>query len=126
MCVLRVNGKKFDPEKYLASSRLKPYTVFRAGQPQFASQPKSRVDDVSGFKVDVSRRSRGDLAGQIVDAIAFLKKHRHTLARLRSIPEVEEKSVARPLRTRVAPATVKRTNIGWLTSACSRRRPVRS
>jgi hypothetical protein len=177
MCVLRVNGKKFDPEKYLASSRLKPYTVFRAGQPQFASQPKSRVHEVSGFKVDVSRRSGGDLAGQVVDAIAFLKKHRQTLARLRSIPEVEDvrldfpvdlridresvfavrllstgvgfsswgfglwagnihlssrprsactKSVARPLRTRVAPATVKPTNIGCLTSACSRRRPVRS
>jgi hypothetical protein len=90
MCVLRVNGKKFEPEKYLASSRLKPYSVYRAGQPQFPSQPKSRMHEVSGFKVEVSRRSGDDFDGQVLDAIAFLKKHRQTLARLRSIPEVDD------------------------------------
>ena len=89
MCVLRVSGRKFDPERFLASSSLKPYSVFRADQPQFASQPKGRIHQRSGFRVDVSRRSRKDLAGQVIDAIAFLKRHRQTLAKLRSIPEVE-------------------------------------
>jgi hypothetical protein len=74
MCVLRVTGKKFDPAKYLASSRLKPYSVFRAGEPRFQSQAKDNVHEVSGFKIDVSRRSWDNLVGQVVDAIAFLKK----------------------------------------------------
>ena len=101
MCVLRVNGKKFDPEKYLASSRLKPYSVYHSGQPRFASQPNGRVHQVSGFKVDVSRRSRDDLAGQVVDAIAFLKKHRQALARLQSIPEVEDVRLDFPVDLRI-------------------------
>jgi hypothetical protein len=38
----------------------------------------------------VSRRPWNRLTGQVVDAIAFLKKHKATLARLRAIPEVED------------------------------------
>jgi hypothetical protein len=97
MCVLRVSGKKFDPARFLASSRLKPYSVFRVGEPRFASQPKGETHDVSGFKVDVSRRSWDNLAGQVADAIAFLKKHTQTLAKLRSIPEVEDIRLDFPL-----------------------------
>jgi len=54
MCVLRVTGKNFDPAKYLASSTIKPYSVFRAGD---QAEAKGRIHKVSGFKVDVSRRS---------------------------------------------------------------------
>lgn len=101
MCVLRVSGKKFDPARYLASSRLKPYSVFRVGEPRFTSQPKGETHDVSGFKVDVSRCSRDNLAGQVADAIAFLKKHKQTLARLRSNPEVEDIRLDFPLDLRI-------------------------
>src|SRR5947209_15235081 len=90
MCVLRVTGRKFDPEKYLASSKLAPYSVFRAGEPRFASNPKGKIHEVSGFKVDVSRRPWDSLADQVLNAIAFLKRHKQPLARLRSIPEVED------------------------------------
>src|SRR6266566_7725814 len=90
MCVLRVSGRQFNPASYLASSRLTPYSVFRAGEPRVASQPSGKTHDESGFKVDVSRSSRDNLAGQVADAIAFLEKHKRTLAKLRSIPEVED------------------------------------
>jgi hypothetical protein len=90
MCVLRVRGNKFEPAKYLASSKLEPYSVFRAGDPRFASRRNGKVYETSGFMVDVSRGPWNTLAGQAADAIAFLKKHRRTLHHLRSIPEVED------------------------------------
>ena len=90
MCVLRVSGKHFDPVKFLGSSTLKPYSVFRAGEPRFASQSNDEIHAVSGFKVDVSRRSRDNLSGQVVDAIRFLVKHERTLLKLREIAEVDD------------------------------------
>jgi hypothetical protein len=101
MCVLRVSGKSFDPVKYLGSTRLKPYSVFRAGEPRFASQPNGETHDVSGFKVDVSRRSRDDLPGQVVDAIGFLRKHERALLKLRSVPEVEDIRLDFPVDLRI-------------------------
>ena len=101
MCVLRVSGKKFDPARYLATSQLKSYSVFRAGEPRFSSQPKGKIHDQSGFKVDVSRSPWDNLAGQVVDAIAFLKKHKRTLAKLRSMPEVEDIRLDFPLDLRI-------------------------
>jgi hypothetical protein len=101
MCVLRVSGKKFDPARYLASSRLRPYSVFRAGEPRFASQPKGKTHDVSGFKVDVSRCFRDNLVGQVADAIAFLKKHKQTLAKLQTISEVENIRLDFPVDLRI-------------------------
>src|SRR5712691_6997410 len=101
MCVLRVSGKQFDPARYLASSQLKPYSVFLAGEPRFASQPKGKVHDESGFKVDVSRSPWDNLAGQVADAIAFLKRHKRTLAKLRSMPEVEDIRLDFPLDLRI-------------------------
>jgi hypothetical protein len=101
MCVLRVTGKKFDPAGYLASSTLKPYSIFRAGEPRVASQPNGKMHEWSGFKVDVSKRPRNDLAGQVVDAIAFLKKHKQTLTRLRSVPDVEDVRLDFPIDLRI-------------------------
>jgi hypothetical protein len=78
-------------------SKLKPYSVYRAGEPRFASQPKDKINDKSGFKVDLSRSPWDNLAGQVADAIAFLKKHKRTLAKLRSMPEVEDIRLDFPL-----------------------------
>ena len=38
----------------------------------------------------MSRSPWDNLAGQVADAIAFLKRHKRTLAKLRSMPEVED------------------------------------
>jgi hypothetical protein len=99
MCVLRVCGKKFDPAKYLASSTLKPYSVFLRGE--IASRPKGALHQLSGFKVDVSRRGGDDVAGQVDDAIRFLKKHRRTLGRLRSLAAVEDIRLDFPVDLRI-------------------------
>jgi len=100
MCVLRVTGKRFEPAKFLASSQLKPCSVFHVGEPVVISRPR-RIHNVAGFKVDVSRRSWDSLAGQVVDAVAFLQKHRTTLAKLRSIPEIEDVRLDFPLFLRI-------------------------
>ena len=97
MCVLRVSGQRFDPSRFLARSKLKPYSVFRAGEPRFASEPNGARHEVSGFKVKVSRRSWERLAGQVTDAVAFLKKHKRALTKLRSIREVEDIRLDFPL-----------------------------
>jgi hypothetical protein len=101
MCVLRVSGKKFDPERYLASSPLKPYAVFRVGEPRSSSRPSGKTHDVSGFKVDVSRHSGDNLVGQVADAIAFLKKQKQTLTTLQAIPEVEDIRLDFPVDLRI-------------------------
>ena len=97
MCVLRVSGRAFDPAKYLASSTLRPYSVFRAGEARLASQPRGSKHKVSGFKVHVSRRSWSSLAGQVADAVAFLRKHRRTLVKLRRTRGVEDIRLDFPL-----------------------------
>lgn len=89
MCVLRVSGRKLEPERFLARSTLKPYSVFRMGEPVVKSRP-DRVYEASGFKVDVSRSSWDSLEGQVMDAVAFLKKHKQTLTQLQLSPEVED------------------------------------
>jgi hypothetical protein len=39
MCVLRVTGKEFDADKYLALSGLSAIKVFHLGEPRFKSRP---------------------------------------------------------------------------------------
>jgi hypothetical protein len=90
MCVLRVTGKRFDADLHLAQSGLTAHKVFRAGEPRFQSSPEGKRNEVSGFTVDVSRRSWADLPGQVIDAIAFLKEHEHAIAKLRAAPGVDE------------------------------------
>lgn len=101
MCVLRVSGKKFDAARFLVGSRLQPYSVFRIGEPLLPSRPGGRIHKTSGFKVEVSRRSCAELTGQVLDAIAFLKKHKRTLVRLRKIPEVEDVRLDFPIDLRI-------------------------
>src|SRR5580704_11758974 len=87
MCVLRVTGKTFDAERYLALSGLTAIKVFRAGEPRsIISRPEGERQQLSGFTVDVSRDSRANLPGQVADAITFLKEHEPALAMLRSAP----------------------------------------
>lgn len=106
MCVLRVSGKSFDPGKYLASATLQPYSVFRAGDPRFASRPSGAKHKESGFKVHVSRRSRSSLVGQTRDAIAFLRKHRRALLKLQRTRGVEDIRLDFPLDLRIDRKTV--------------------
>ena len=106
MCVLRVTGKEFAAEKYLALSGLPPCKVFLAGQPRLESRPDGERLEVSGFTVDVSRGSWASLRGQIPDAIAFLKEHEQALRMLRSAPGVEDIRLDFPVDLRIDRQTV--------------------
>src|SRR5262245_26935271 len=101
MCVLRITGKEFDAEKYLAVSGLTAYMVFRAGELQFESRPDGRRHERSGLMIDVSRSSWTSLVGQVSDAIAFLTEHEQALSMLRSAPGVEDMRLDFPLDLRI-------------------------
>jgi hypothetical protein len=86
--VFHAVGKKFDPRPYLTTSSLKPYSTFLRGDPILSGNKKTHR--AGGFKCLVSSRD-GDLAGQIEDAILFLKTSHEDLRRLAQLPEVESK-----------------------------------
>jgi hypothetical protein len=87
--VLHVVGEAFDPRPTLVGMSLEPYSEFRKGEKYFPDDPRSeRRHRVGGFKCDVSAVD-GVLADEVIDAIAFLRRHYDDLARLGNIPEVE-------------------------------------
>jgi len=101
MCVLRISGKAFDAEKYLALSGLTPDRVFRAGEPRFKSSPDGKRNQSSGFTVDVSRASWENVRAQVEDAVAFLKEHEEALTMLRSAPGLEDMRLDFPVDLRI-------------------------
>jgi hypothetical protein len=101
MCVLRVSGKAFDAEKYLALSGLTTGRIFRAGEPRFKSSPEGKRNQSSGFTVDVSDASWEDLRTQVQDAVAFLKEHEQGLTMLRSAPGLEDMRLDFPVDLRI-------------------------
>ena len=101
MCVLRVTGKQFDPDSFLASSGLTAYKVFHAGEPRFSSRPEGERFDESGFRVDVSHASWAGLSGQVSDAIRYLTDHEEVLARLQSTPGIDDMRLDFPIDLRI-------------------------
>jgi hypothetical protein len=101
MCVLRVTGRTFDPDTYLATSGLTACRVFRVGEPRFASRPDGPRLESSGFTVDVSERAWSDLSGQIEDAVVFMRTHGADIAMLRSVAGVEDLRLDFPVDLRI-------------------------
>jgi len=101
MCVLRVTGKQFDADKYLALSGLSATKVFHLGEPRFKSSPDGKCSKFSGFNVAVSDASWEGVRTQVDDAIAFLKEHEPALMMLRSAPGVEEMRLDFPVDLRI-------------------------
>jgi hypothetical protein len=101
MCVLRVTGKRFDPDSFLAGAGLRADKVFHAGEPRYSSQPDGDRFDVSGFRIDVSCASWAALSGQVSDAIRYLKDHEDVLSRLRSTPGVDDMRLDFPVDLRI-------------------------
>lgn len=88
--VLHVTGDGFDPDDVLPSLSLRPYRVWRRGEPLAATGPRSaRVYESGGFCCDVSEAG-GILADQAADALKFLDEHRAALASLRDHPAVDD------------------------------------
>ena len=76
-------------DRFLEESGLKPYEVYRKGEPSHRTKTDSTFHDSSGFKVAVSDAEFEGLQKQIADAISFLKQNRQELERLRGFPGVE-------------------------------------
>lgn len=90
-CYLRVAGSDFDPDSYLAATSLVPMSRWHAGDSLAVSGPRaSRTRETSGFTCDVSDCD-GRLDRQIVDAIAFLTRHRDDLLLLNADASVEDR-----------------------------------
>jgi hypothetical protein len=85
-CVLRARGTSFDVEKFLASSTLKPLTVWRAGNSQ---SPRSTPQSTSGFHVAASDADFDNPKQQIADTIQFVRANGAELRRLAKFPGVE-------------------------------------
>src|SRR4051812_37546122 len=87
--VLHVVDEAFDPRPTLEGMSLHPYSEFRKGEKCVPDDLRSeRRHQVGGLKCLVSSAD-GVLADQVVDAIAFLRRHYDDLARLGGVPEVE-------------------------------------
>lgn len=87
--MLRVQGKRFEVDRCLKGSRLKPYLVWRRGEPRTKSKPKGKRYLDSGLAIEVSRAEFTNLNGQIRGAIRFLKQNQSKLTRLVEFDGVE-------------------------------------
>ncbi|MBK6688540.1 MAG: hypothetical protein IPG45_28970 [Deltaproteobacteria bacterium] len=90
MAVLRVSGRDFEVDAYLAQSRLVPYRVFYADEPRPGPRRDPSAPARSGFVVTVSRAELHDLPGQVGDACTFLEEYGDVLAALGTWPGVED------------------------------------
>lgn len=89
-CVLHVAGTEFDPDAFLQTSSLRPYSVWHRGEPvSRKGSGASRTFQASGFSCDVSK-IYGDLRGQITDAVQFLSTHRADFERLAVLDTVRD------------------------------------
>ena len=104
MCVLRVTGKQFDPDAFLAVSGFSADRVFHAGER--SSRPSGKVRDVSGFTIFVRSASWASLYGQVSDAIQFLRDNETALATLRPTPGVDDMLLDFPVDLRIDRKTV--------------------
>lgn len=102
MCVMRVAGRNFDPEAFLAATELTADLVYHAGETKsLASRPDGKRREDSGFTISVSDASWGDLAEQVRHAVRFVQEHHDVLARLRSTPGVEDMRLDFPVELRI-------------------------
>jgi hypothetical protein len=106
MCVLRVTGAKFDAENYLRRSALRPYSVFKVGEPRVASRPNGPAHSTSGFRVAVSEAEWSDLPRQISDARAFLERHSGELRELAMLEGIEDMRLDFPIELRIGRSNV--------------------
>jgi hypothetical protein len=98
-CVLRVSGE-FLPQQFLAESPWAAESVWQRGEQRGHGPAASE----SGFTVVVSDAGFDELATQVQDAAAFLRRHGSEFARLRATTGVSEPSLDFGVAQRIHPA----------------------
>jgi len=87
-CILRVVSSSTDVESLIKASGLRPYKVYREGEPLVPV--RKLVNKYSGFNIHVSIADGSSLDRQVRDAIRFLKRHSAGLGRLKRHRKFEE------------------------------------
>lgn len=101
-CLFRVEGLRFDVDRFLQRSKWDPVHVWHRGEVHRNTRIMS-----SGFNVDVSVAGLNEFSRQQKDAIRFLKQKTGTVRRLHRRPDVDilELDFAIQWRTGVAMQT---------------------
>ena len=88
-CPLRIVGKDFDVDAFLAKTKLTPEGKFYRGGPRYKSRPEGEKLERSGLAIMASEADFGDLDKQVEDVIAFLTAHKSQLALIAETPGIE-------------------------------------
>ena len=86
-CFLRAYGARFDVDRFLEKSKLRPSNVWRKGDARLDGRDGSVAS--SGLAVEISEDDWDDIDLQIRRAMRFLKRHAAEIRRLSSTSEVE-------------------------------------
>jgi hypothetical protein len=81
-CVLRIWGNDFDVNNIALKPELEAFKVWRKCQPKFKSNPNSRINETSGFNIELSCSDFSEIEKQITEAISFCKSHQEALTEL--------------------------------------------
>jgi hypothetical protein len=105
MCVLRAYGTEFEPDLFLAGTKLPSAFVFRRGEPRVPELPEGPKNEMSGIHFAVSEAPWTSLVGQVEDAERYLSTHKSALEKLRSFAGVERLCLDFPLDLRISDRT---------------------
>jgi hypothetical protein len=103
--VIRVAGRDFDVDAFLAPSTLKPCAVHRRGERRFAgSSTNDRLHEKSGMNIVASDAGLDEFDRQATEATQFLECHADEIRRLASYPGVEAVTLDFGIAQRNVPA----------------------
>lgn len=89
-CILRVNGQKFDIDRFVEQSSMRVCSSWRKGEARFREgSPNAKAHDSSGLNIEVSNADFSEFTNQLEDAIKFLKQSADEIRNLSSFPGVE-------------------------------------
>ena len=88
-CILRISGRHLDVDKLIKGSSLKPYDIYKKGQPSYPGLRIKRINKYSGISIEVSKADFDKFEKQIKDAIKFLTKHKTSVKKLTTNKQVE-------------------------------------
>ena len=89
-CVLRISGDKFNVEKFIQNSKLKPNLIFHKNQPINKLKPKGKKYKSSGLSISTSNADFDNFDIQIKDTIKYLKKNFKNLADIKKDKTITE------------------------------------
>lgn len=89
-CILTINGRNFDVDTFIETSKLKPYRKSYKGQPKFETKPAGEKLTHSSISLETSKADFNDIKKQIDDTIRFLKINNDKLAHIVSTKGIDK------------------------------------